>query len=234
MTQGFQPINGRPRDLVPSAPIPAPVSAPQPQASQKATQKVLCICTACSGNGSGKLVAPKTKKEHEHADRIERDGVRVDDEAKCQRCRAASLDCFKGHENSIVCGNCVRHKERCSWNGQSKRKRDAARRQNQAALAAQRGQQEAETPVANGDGGAAVQEQPAPCDTNGMLAVDQLLLGGNRQTGGEQSTPNSGEENREGTSSRSPSGSHTADETECPQPPHKRQRKNPPAAGSTA
>ncbi|KAJ0158921.1 hypothetical protein CTA2_10632, partial [Colletotrichum tanaceti] len=187
----------------------------------------------CSGKGRGKLVAQKTKKEHEHADRIERDGVRVDDEAKCQRCRASNLDCFREQEKSIVCGNCVRHKERCSWNGQSNRKRNVTRRQKQAALAAQ---QEAETPVANGCGGVAAQEQPAPSNTNRKRAADQLLLGGNRQTGGKQPTPDSDEESREGTISQSPNGSHTADETEFqfPQPPHKRQRRNPPAAGHRA
>ncbi|KAK1990249.1 hypothetical protein LX36DRAFT_664396 [Colletotrichum falcatum] len=110
----------------------------------------------CAGNGSC------TKHEHEHADLIDQNGESADEEGKCEGCKKRGYPrCVRWEGNSTVCGNCTRMKEKCSWNGESGRKREVIKRQKRDERAAQLARQtEAEAPPPSGTHDVA--KQPSP------------------------------------------------------------------------
>ncbi|WDK22420.1 hypothetical protein CGRA01v4_13710 [Colletotrichum graminicola] len=154
--QGFRPINERRRNPAPAAAAQQP-QPPVPQKQQ--AEKVMCVCSVCtSGGAAGKLVSKKTKHEHEHGDQIDREGTSVDGDDKCQGCiRKGNVRCV-GWKDFKVCGNCVRTKEKCSWNGESERKREVIKRRSRAELAARLAQRP--NGLTNGQRDAA--QQPSP------------------------------------------------------------------------
>ncbi|KAK1579877.1 uncharacterized protein LY79DRAFT_563189 [Colletotrichum navitas] len=190
--QGFRPINGRHRILAPAA----AAAAQQPQSpgpQKKQGEKVLCVCTLCtSGGAAGKLVSNKTKHEHEHGDRINREGKSVDGDERCQGCvRKGDARCVRWEGNSKVCGNCARIKEKCSWNGESARKRDAIKRRNRAERAARLAQRHAETPLPDGitNGQHDAAQQPSP--NQGEPCAGQQCPGGREKARSATPSPTS-------------------------------------------
>ncbi|GKT71010.1 hypothetical protein ColTof4_03433 [Colletotrichum tofieldiae] len=209
----IRPMDGGPRD-----PALVTAEASQPQAPREAAEanadtepanKVFCVCKVCilKEPANGKWVSKKTKNEHEHADLIEENGEELYGENRCQRCISRGFHCFEWSENSSVCSSCVRHKEKCPWRGQSARKRDVERRQQQAERAARLAHQN---------------ETPSSIDNHN--AVQQPTLDQNEHSS-TQSLSNSKEKNRDTTPSRRSSGSQTAGETSVSST-HKRRRAN--------
>ncbi|KAK1959686.1 hypothetical protein LY78DRAFT_352975 [Colletotrichum sublineola] len=129
--RGFRPINN-----------PAPVAAQHrrpPNQNERPKEQVLCACSSCKRRGGqrGQRVSKSTKHEHEHADQINKGGESVDEDGKCSRCKKNRLRCVRPSK-SKVCGECTRVKEKCSWNGESERKREVEKRERAARRIQQR------------------------------------------------------------------------------------------------
>ncbi|KAK2013820.1 hypothetical protein LZ32DRAFT_690819 [Colletotrichum eremochloae] len=188
--RGFRPINN-------PAPVAAQHRRPQNQ-NERPKEQVLCACSSCKRRGGqrGQLVSKSTKHEHEHADQINKGGESVDEDGKCSRCKKNRLRCVRPSK-SKVCGECTRVKEKCSWNGESERKREVEKRERAARRIQQRQQRRQ-------------QQQPSP---------DQREQSAEKQSSGD------GEKTRRSTTpSPRSSRSQTVDDTSDSARTRKRQR----------